>query len=94
MQVAKRDKGKKLKEDAKRQTSIAKEQNRKRYVEELKQDEAFQTFVVAEWQKEVDKLLDIRNWPNGDYEEMGKFLAQMKIVTTELEKMIAPYRRS
>lgn len=93
MQVAKKNAGKARKEAIKRSTEISRAEAKKRYINELKENPLFQEFVLADWKAELDRLLDIRTYPNGNYEELGKLVVQMKAASAILEKLMLPFKR-
>jgi len=94
MDIAKKDAGKRRREDTQRSLAISEKAERDRYAKLLRDDDDFQRNVVKVWDKQLAEMLDIRKIPAGNYEEMGKLAVQMKFASEIVEKLILPFRRS
>lgn len=91
--IVKKDAGKRYQEDVKRSSEEIIQHKREVYRDSLRNTDEFQEYVVKEWEKEISKLSDVRNFPSGSVEELAKLTFHTKLALNVIEKFIGPFRR-
>ncbi len=63
------------------------------YLTSLKNSAKFQKMVIQPMIAELEKITDVRNFPAGDFEEMGKLVYTNKIAVKIVERLLKDIRQ-
>lgn len=91
--IVQKDAGKRYQEDLDRSAIETEASQRERYVEDLKNSEEFQRFVVAPIEKTITDMADVRKFPSGSVEDLAKLTFHTKLALNVIEKFIGPFRK-
>lgn len=91
--IVKKDAGKRYQEDLKRSSIETEAAQRERYIEDLKNSDEFQKYVVAPTEKAISDMADVRKFPSGSVEELAKLTFHTKLALNVLEGFIRQFRK-
>lgn len=93
-EILKKDPAKAEEEKIKKELMVSETEMRETYFKSLRSNDAFQKYVVEElFLKEVNRITSIDSIPLGDEAEMGKIVAQQKVIKVALMNVISSLKK-